>query len=88
MLYVCETAHMAVVCCLVVLSCGKKYFIYTYIETLMVLQVSLLLGACICSEYGERWYEMGTLDRKQNSFDDFQAAAEYLIESKYTTPQR
>ena len=54
----------------------------------MVLQVCMFLGACLCSEYGERWHEMGTMDKKQNSFDDFQAAAEFLIENKYTTPQR
>ena len=54
----------------------------------MVLQVCMFLGACLCSEYGERWHEMGTMDKKQNVFDDFQAAAEFLIENKYTTPQR
>ena len=54
----------------------------------MVLQVCLFLGACLCSEYGERWHEMGIMDKKQNVFDDFQAAAEFLIENKYTTPQR
>ena len=45
-------------------------------------------GACLCSEYGERWHEMGIMGKKQNVFDDFQAAAEFLIENKYTTPQR
>jgi prolyl oligopeptidase len=39
-------------------------------------------------EYGERWHQEGMLGRKQNSFDDFIAAAEWLIENRYTTPAR
>lgn len=40
------------------------------------------------SEYGETWHRAGSLATKQNCFDDFQAAAEYLCKEKYTQPSR
>ena len=40
------------------------------------------------SEYGEAWHEGGIKLNKQNVFDDFIAAADYLVERKYTTPAR
>jgi prolyl oligopeptidase len=39
-------------------------------------------------EYGEEWHKAGMLHQKQNVFDDFIAAAEYLIESGCTRPER
>ncbi|WP_247233023.1 prolyl oligopeptidase family protein [Telluribacter sp. SYSU D00476] len=40
------------------------------------------------SEYGEKWHEQGMKLKKQNVFDDFITAAEYLIKEKYTSPER
>lgn len=39
-------------------------------------------------EYGEEWHQAGMLDRKQNVFDDFIAAGEWLIAEGYTRKQR
>ena len=40
------------------------------------------------SEYGEEWHRAGMLENKQNVFNDFMAAAEWLIAKNYTKPQR
>jgi prolyl oligopeptidase len=39
-------------------------------------------------EYGESWHQQGMFEKKQNVFDDWFAAAEYLITNKYTAPGR
>lgn len=40
------------------------------------------------SEYGEAWHRNGMLAKKQNVFDDFIAAAEYLVKEEYTNPAK
>ena len=39
-------------------------------------------------EYGEAWHKQGMFEKKQNVFDDFYAAGEYLISNRYTAPAR
>lgn len=40
------------------------------------------------SEYGEAWHEAGMKEKKQNVFDDFIAAGEYLVKQRYTSPSK
>ena len=40
------------------------------------------------AEYGERWHAEGALTHKQNVFDDFSAAGQWLIDNRYTSPSR
>lgn len=50
-----------------------------------ILAVPNLRGG---GEYGEAWHEAGMFERKQNVFDDFIAAAEWLVASGYSNPKR
>ena len=54
---------------------------YLWLEHGGVFAVANLRGG---SEFGEEWHRAGMLDKKQNTFDDFIAASEFLIAQKYT----
>jgi prolyl oligopeptidase len=59
--------------------------VLVWLEMGGVFAVANLRGG---SEYGEAWHAAGTKLQKQNVFDDFIAAAEWLIAQKYTTPAK
>ena len=56
-----------------------------WVEQGNVLAIANLRGG---GEYGQQWHKAGTKLDKQNVFDDFIAAGEYLVESGYTTPEK
>jgi prolyl oligopeptidase len=58
---------------------------YVFLEKDGIVAVPNLRGG---GEYGEAWHKAGMREKKQNVFDDFIAAAEWLIANGYTKPER
>ncbi len=67
------------------LTPGFSRSTFLWLQSGGVYAVANLRGG---GEYGSAWHEAGRLGRKQNVFDDFLAAARWLIDAGYTCPQR
>jgi prolyl oligopeptidase len=69
----------------VALSPAYSSSILAWVEAGGVYAIANLRGG---GEYGEEWHRAGMRERKQNVFDDFIAAAEWLIDAGYTSTDR
>jgi prolyl oligopeptidase len=64
---------------------GYSATILAWVEAGGVYAIAHLRGG---GEEGESWHRAGMRDHKQNVFDDFHAAADWLVEAGWTTPER
>ena len=69
----------------IALTPSYSTWIFPWIEAGNLLAIANLRGG---SEYGEEWHKAGMLGNKQNVFDDFIAAGEYLKAEGYVDPER
>src|SRR5262249_45283336 len=85
------------------LDAGNPTMLYAYggVTSTQTRAISVMLLPCLeqggvyalanirgGNEYGEKWHEAAVREKRQNAFDDFIAAAEYLIAEKYTSSQK
>jgi prolyl oligopeptidase len=64
---------------------GFSARLYPWLEAGGGYAVANLRGG---GEYGEDWHRAGALSKKQNVFDDFEAAGDYLVKDGWTRPER
>eukprot|EP01121_Diplochlamys_sp_Union-15-3_P000526 TRINITY_DN1045_c0_g1_i8.p1 TRINITY_DN1045_c0_g1~~TRINITY_DN1045_c0_g1_i8.p1 ORF type:complete len:657 (-),score=112.36 TRINITY_DN1045_c0_g1_i8:312-2243(-) len=73
---------------------GFNYALQPYFSTFKLIWMQNLNGIYAIAnirgggEFGEDWHKAGVKEKKQNVFDDFCAAAEYLAAEKYTNPKK
>lgn len=67
------------------LNPGFNPYRFAFVENGGIYAVVNLRGG---GEYGEKWHQAGTKMNKQNVFDDFISAAEYLVKEKYTNSSK
>ncbi|MDR2810773.1 MAG: prolyl oligopeptidase family serine peptidase [Tannerellaceae bacterium] len=69
------------------ISMNPSFSVYrlAFIENGGIYAQAILRGG---GEYGEEWHQAGTKRNKQNVFDDFIVAAQYLISEQYTSPNK
>ena len=61
-----------------------QYMYYMYIQCKYNVHVHSIQYIFLNREYGEQWHSDGCFEKRQNAYDDFQAAAEHLIEERVT----
>ncbi len=79
-----------------VLLTGYGGFAVPELPVFSSLYMALIEHGVVCAsanirgggEFGEKWHRAGMLENKQNTFDDFICAAEFLIANKYTSKDR